>query len=188
MLREFRSSARLFLVMTLLTGGLYPLGVWIVARVAFPARAAGSLVVDGERARGSRLVGQPFAGEQWFWGRPSATSPPYGAARSGGSNLGPTNPALADEVRGRAQRLAATARNARPIPVDLVTASGSGLDPHVCPAAAYFQVERIAAARALPFDRVRALVEAHVERPTLGILGEARVNVLELNLALERLR
>ncbi|MBK7874910.1 MAG: potassium-transporting ATPase subunit KdpC [Planctomycetes bacterium] len=188
MLRDLVVSVRMLLVMTLLTGVAYPLVVWAAGNALFPERARGSVVVVDGTVRGSRLVGQAFDGERWFWGRPSATSPACNAAASGGSNLGPTNPALAAIVRARIERLEAAPHPSRAIPVDLVTASGSGLDPHVSPAAARYQVERVAAARGLALDRVRALVEAHVEPPTLGLLGEARVNVLELNLALDALR
>lgn len=188
MLRELVLSVRMLLVMTLLTGVAYPFLVWAVGNALFSERARGSLVAVDGTVRGSRLVGQAFDDDRWFWGRPSATSPACNGAASGGSNLGPTNPALADVVRARVARLEAAPHPARAIPVDLVTASGSGLDPHVSPAAARYQVERVASARGLAADRVRTLVEAFVEPPLLGVFGEARVNVLELNLALAALR
>lgn len=188
MWREFSTSLRMLLALTLLTGVAYPLAVWVLAQTCFHDRANGSFVVVDGNVRGSRLVGQAFDDERWFWGRPSATSPACNGALSSGSNLGPTNPALAEAVRGRIAALEAAPHPERPIPVDLVTASGSGLDPHVSPAAARYQVERVAASRKLDALRVRALVEEHVEWPSLGFLGEARVNVLELNLALEALR
>jgi len=188
MIHELRSALRLFLVLTVLTGVAYPLAVTLLAQGLFPARARGSLLrVDGV-VRGSELVGQDFDDPRWFWGRPSATSPACNAALSGGSNLGPTHPALAAQVRQRAERLRATTDATRPIPIDLVTASASGLDPHISPAAARFQVARVAAARKLPEARVAELVESHVEGRTLGVLGEPRVNVLRLNLALQQVR
>lgn len=188
-----RSSLRPALVLlalfTALTGVVYPLVVTGIAQVVFPARANGSLIHEGGRPVGSELIGQPFSDPGHFWGRPSATSPhAYNAGASSGSNLGPLNPALAEAVKARVAALrAADPGDDAPVPVDLVTASGSGLDPHVSPAAALYQVRRVARARGLPEERVRALVERHVEGRTLGILGEARVNVLRLNLALDRL-
>jgi K+-transporting ATPase ATPase C chain len=166
---------------------LYPLAVTGLARLAFPAQAGGSLIVRDGRVVGSRLVGQAFDDPRFFWGRPSATRPaPYDASASSGSNLGPANPALAAAVRARIGALRAADSGATgPVPVDLVTASASGLDPHISPAAAEFQAGRVARARGLDAEAVRALVRAHTEGPTLGLLGEARVNVLELNLALE---
>jgi K+-transporting ATPase ATPase C chain len=187
MLREMWTALRVLLVLTLMTGVVYPLVVTAVAQAVFPEQANGSLVLRGDAIVGSRLLGQPFDDPGWFWGRPSATSPACNASASGGSNLGPTNPALATAVAARVARLRALPGGERPIPVDLVTSSGSGLDPHVSPAAARFQVPRVAAARGLDAARVAALVEQHIEPRQLGCLGEARVNVLELNLALERL-
>lgn len=190
MLSVLRPAATLLALFTLVTGVAYPLAVTGVAQAIFPAQANGSLVeVDG-RVVGSSLMGQPFDDPRYFWGRPSATGPsPYNASASTGSNLGPTNPALATAVRERvaALRAADPEQASMPIPVDLVTASGSGLDPHVSPAAALYQVHRVARVRGVPEDRVRALVEAHVEVRTLGVLGEPRVNVLRLNLALDEL-
>ena len=184
---EIRPAVVLLVLFTLLTGVAYPLAVTGIARVAFPAQAEGSLVRAGGRAVGSRLVGQPFDDAGYFWGRLSATSPfPYNASASTGSNYGPSHPALLDAARARIAALrAADPAATGPVPVDLVTASGSGLDPHVSPAAAEFQVARVARARGLDPERVRALVRRHTEERTWGLLGEPRVDVLELNLALD---
>jgi K+-transporting ATPase ATPase C chain len=174
--------------LTLLLGAVYPLAVTGAARVLFPRAASGSLVTGRSGVAGSALVGQPFADPRYFWGRPSATAPvPYEGRASGGSNLGPTNPALLDAVRARIAALRDADPADAPVPVDLVTASGSGLDPDVSPAAALYQVARVARARGLPPERVRALVEARVEGRWLGLFGAPRVNVLELNLALDAL-
>ena len=189
-LRQLRPTLVIFVAMTLLTGVVYPLAVSAVAWTLFPTPTAGNLIVKDGKIIGSRLIGQPFQSDKYFWSRPSATGPyPYNAGVSSGSNLGPINPALIDAVKGRV----ATIREKHPdqtgdVPIDLVTASGSGLDPHISPAAAYYQVERVAAARNLKPDVVRQLVEQHVESRTLGILGEPRVNVLLLNLALDDLK
>jgi K+-transporting ATPase ATPase C chain len=184
-----RPALVLLAAFTALTGLAYPLGVAGVARVLFPRQAGGSVVLAGGAPAGSGLVGQPFSDPRWFWGRPSATSPvPYEGRASGGSNLGPTNPALLDAVKARVAALrAADPGNEAPVPVDLVTASGSGLDPHLSPAGALYQVRRVARARGLPEARVRALVEARVERPFLPLLGPPTVNVLALNLTLDAL-
>jgi K+-transporting ATPase ATPase C chain len=186
MLRLVRPALVLLGLFTVLTGMLYPLAVTGVAQGFLPARANGSLITMGDRVAGSELIGQPFDDPRFFWSRPSATAPhPYNGAASTGSNLGPLNPALADAVKARVDALrAAEPGNATAIPVDLVTASGSGLDPHVSPATALYQVGRVAKARGLSEARVRALVEAAREERWLGIFGEPRVNVLRLNLAL----
>jgi potassium-transporting ATPase KdpC subunit len=178
----------LFALLTLLTGLAYPLAVTVAGRVLFPNQASGSLVMRGGTVVGSSLIGQSFQDPKYFWGRLSATSPmPNNGTASGGSNLGPTNPALIDAVRGRVDALkAADPGNSLPIPVDLVTASGSGLDPHISPAAALYQVTRISRARQIGALELRKLVLAHVEPPQWGIFGEPRVNVLLLNLALDR--
>jgi K+-transporting ATPase ATPase C chain len=177
----------MFGALTLLCGVLYPAAVTGIGRVAFTRQVDGSLVDAGGRTVGSRLIGQPFAQPGHFWGRPSATTPmPYNAAGSGGSNQGPTNPALPDAVKDRIAALkAADPGNQAPIPVDLVTASASGLDPDISVAAAEYQAARVAAARGLPVAQVRALIERYRQEPALGFLGEARVNVLALNLALD---
>lgn len=193
---QFRPALVCLLVFTLITGVLYPLLVTGIARVVFPGQANGSLlVVDGE-IRGSALIGQPFDDPRYFWGRLSATGVhPYNAfnagalAGSSGSNLGPLNPALAEAVQARIEALrAADPQAGPPYPADLVTASGSGLDPHISPAAAEFQVRRVAAARGLSEAQVRQLVAEHTEGRDFGILGEPRVNVLRLNLALDEVR
>jgi K+-transporting ATPase ATPase C chain len=187
LLRNLRPTIVVFTAFTLLTGVVYPLVVSVVGWTLFPTPAGGDLIVRDGKVIGSRLIGQPFAGEKYFWSRPSATGPyPYNAAVSSGSNLGPLNPALLDGVKSRVE----TVRSQHPteqaaVPLDLVTASGSGLDPHISPEAAYYQVDRVAQVRALSADTVRELVDRHVEPRTLGILGEPRVNVLLLNLALD---
>ncbi|MET0282135.1 MAG: potassium-transporting ATPase subunit KdpC [Steroidobacteraceae bacterium] len=187
MIKTLRNAFGVFLVLTLITGVGYPLLVTGVAALAMPARAGGSLVMQDGRAVGSQLLGQPFSDPAYFWGRPSATGPqPYNGAASTGSNLSPTNPALLETIRGRVQALRdADPANTAPVPVDLVTASGSGLDPHISPAAALYQVSRVARARGVTEAQLRELVAAHTEGRTLGILGEPRVNVLALNLALQ---
>jgi K+-transporting ATPase ATPase C chain len=184
-----RPALVLFAVLTLVTGVAYPLVVTGVAQTLFPAQASGSLILRDGKPVGSALIGQNFTEPGHFWGRPSATSPmPYNAAASGGSNQGPLNPALVDAVKSRIDALrAADPGNTAPLPVDLVTASASGLDPHISPAAANYQVARIAKARGLPVEKVHHLVDQQTERPLLGLLGERRVNVLQLNLALEAL-
>ena len=184
-----RPSLAATLFFTLLTGVVYPVGVTLVAGALFPRQAGGSLIFEAGRPVGSSLLGQQVDDPKYFRGRPSATAPfPDNAAASGGSNLGPSNPALRDAVRARVAALRASdPGNWAPVPIDLVTASGSGLDPDITPAAAEYQVARVARARGLDTGRVRALVLAHTEGRQLGILGEPRVNVLELNLALDRL-
>ncbi len=185
-----RPALVFFLVLTLVTGVIYPLAVTGAARLLFPAQAGGSLIHRDGKAVGSALIGQNFSDPKHFWGRPSATSPmAYNAANSGGSNLGPLNPALADAVKGRVEALrAADPGNTAEVPVDLVTASASGLDPHISPAAARYQVARVARARGLAAGRVQSLVDQQTETALLGFLGESQVNVLKLNLALEALR
>jgi K+-transporting ATPase ATPase C chain len=186
---EFRPTIVILLLMTLLTGGVYPLAVTAIAKIVFPGQAEGGLVVVGGRVVGSRLIGQPFDSPRYFWSRLSATGPfPYNAAASTGSNYGPLNPALLDAARTRIAALrAADPEASLPVPIDLVTASGSGLDPHISPAAAEYQVRRVARARGVEQDVVRRLIRMHASGRTFGILGEPTVNVLELNLALDRL-
>ncbi len=188
MRKELRPAFMALLVFTVLTGLLYPLAVTAVARVIFPGQAGGSLIVQSGRAVGSTLIGQPFDDPKYFWGRPSATGPfPYNAASSSGSNLGPTSKALREAVSKRIAALrAADPDMSGLIPVDLVTASGSGLDPHISPAAAAYQVHRVARARGLSEDVVRRLVRQSTQGRQFGFLGEPGVNVLELNLALDR--
>jgi K+-transporting ATPase ATPase C chain len=189
MLSLIRTSGLALLLLTLLTGVLYPAAITLLAGLFFPFQSGGSLLREGDRVVGSAIIGQPFDDPHYFWGRPSATpTHPYQAGASSGSNLGPSNPALHEAVQSRIAALReAHPDRSGPIPVDLVTASGSGLDPHLSPAAAYYQAGRVARARGLTEEAVRALVQSHVEERTLGLLGEPRVNVLRLNLALEKL-
>lgn len=187
---QLRPALMTLLLLTIITGLLYPLAVTGVAQALFPRQANGSLIVQNGQVLGSSLIGQPFDDLKYFWSRPSATSPfPYNAAASGGSNLGPTNPALIKVMQARVATLtAADPDNPLPIPVDLITASGSGLDPHLSPAAADYQVRRVARARGMDEDVVRRLVAEHTEGRQWGVLGEPRVNVLLVNLALDRHR
>jgi potassium-transporting ATPase KdpC subunit len=189
LMRLTRPAVSLLIVMTIVLGLLYPLLVAGVAKIAFRSEADGSLVYRDGKLVGSTLIGQSFSDPAHFWGRPSATTPqPYNALGSTGSNLGPLNPALVKQVEDNVKALrSADPGNHRPVPVDLVTASASGLDPHITPAAAYYQAARVARARSLPIAQVTALIASHEENALLGVLGERRVNVLELNLALDRL-
>jgi len=194
MLRLLLQSVLCLAVLTILTGLVYPLVVTGVAEVAFPHQAHGSLITHDGRTVGSHLIGQAFSDPRYFWSRPSATTDanskplPYNAGSSGGSNLGPINPDLGKQVKERVEALrAADPGNTQPVPVDLVTASGSGLDPDISPAAAEFQAPRVARARGLAESAVRDLVRQHSREWFLGVLGEPRVNVLELNLALDAL-
>jgi K+-transporting ATPase ATPase C chain len=197
MLREIRPAIVMIIALTVITGLFYPLAMTGIAGVFFPRQAQGSLIERDGRVIGSELIGQNFISDRYFHGRPSATTgpdpadpaksvpAPYNAANSGGSNLGPTNKALIERVQGDLAVLKRENPSA-PVPIDLVTTSASGLDPDITPQAALFQVPRVARARNLPEDRVRQLVDAHVEPRVLGVLGEPRVNVLALNLALDR--
>jgi K+-transporting ATPase ATPase C chain len=187
MFQMIRASCVMLILLTVVTGVLYPAVVTAIAALAFPNQRAGSIIMADGKPVGSRLIGQPFDDPKYFWGRPSATSPvPYNAAASSGSNLGPLNPALAEAVKARVEALRKHAPGEdRPIPVDLVTASGSGLDPHISIAAAEYQIPRVARARGLREEQVRALVVAHTLGRQLGVLGESRVEVLPLNLALD---
>jgi potassium-transporting ATPase KdpC subunit len=197
MSEEIRPALVLVVALTLITGLVYPLVITGIAQVLFPRQANGSMIEKDGKVVGSVLIGQVFADDKYFRGRPSATNTPdpkeptktvdapYNAANSGGSNLGPTNKALIDRVKGDVDKLKVENASA-PVPIDLVTTSGGGLDPHISSAAALFQVPRVAKARNMPEDRVRQLVNQHVEGRTLGFLGEPRVNVLALNMALDR--
>jgi K+-transporting ATPase ATPase C chain len=197
MLKEIRPAIVLVVLLTLITGVVYPLAMTAIARALFPKQSQGSLIEREGRVVGSALIGQEFKGDGYFHGRPSATvapdpadstktiAAPYNAANSGGSNLGPTNRALVERVQGELEKLKQENASAE-VPVDLVTSSGSGLDPHISPAAAFFQVSRVAKARHMSEDRLRGLIDEHIEGRALGLLGEPRVNVLALNLALDR--
>ena len=183
MFKELRPAALAFVVLTLITGIVYPLIVTAFAQL-FPNKATGSVIEVNGKAVGSELIGQPFSDPKYFWSRPSATSPqPYNGASSSGSNLGPTNKALHEAVAERLKQF-----EQKPVPADLVTASASGLDPHISPEAARFQVSRVAKARGLTEDRIQELLDRHTEARTFGLLGEPRVNVLRLNLALDALK
>ena len=185
-----RPAVSLFVLLTAVTGIAYPLAVTGVAKIVFPEAADGSLIVKDGKTIGSSLIGQNFTGPKYFWGRPSATGPmPYNASASGGSNQGPLNPALVDAAKGRIEALkTADPLNKLPIPADLVNASGSGLDPHISPEAAAYQVARVARQRNLLAADVKALIGQHTKGRQWGILGEPRVNVLQLNIALDALR
>ncbi len=182
-----RSCLGLFVLLTLITGVLYPVFVTGLAKMLFPSKASGSIVYKGDQAIGSELIGQNFTDAKYFWGRPSATGPqPYNATASSGSNQGPLNPALADAVKGRIEALQnADPANKLPIPMDLVTASASGLDPEISPQAAQYQLSRVAKARKMSVDNINLLIAANTQDRQWGIFGEPRVNVLKLNLALD---
>jgi K+-transporting ATPase ATPase C chain len=198
MLREIRPAIVFIIALTLITGVAYPFAIWGIAKTLFPYQAQGSMVERDGKVVGSALIGQPFTSERYFHGRPSATTTPdqndpsknvaapYNAANSGGSNLGPTSKALIERIQGDIEQLKQE-NPAAPVPIDLVTTSGSGLDPHISPEAALFQVPRIAKARNLPEYRLRQLVAEKTNAPLAGLFGEPRVNVLDLNLALDRL-
>lgn len=187
MKHQLRPALMMLLILTVLTGVMYPLAVTGLAQLLFPTQANGSLMTRDGKVIGSELIGQYFDEPQYFWGRPSATSPyPYNAAASSGSNLGPTNPVLIEAVKTRVAALrAADPGNEAPVPVDLVTTSGSGLDPHISPAAALYQAHRVARVRGVQESQVKDLVALHTEGRQFGLLGEPRVNVLKLNLALD---
>lgn len=186
----FKPALLLFLLMTIITGVIYPMLVTLASQITMPAQASGSLIFKDGKLIGSTLIGQNFSAPNYFWGRLSATSPqPYNASASSGSNLGPLNPTLIDNIKARIDALhAADPTNNAPIPVDLVTASGSGLDPDISPAAANYQIARVARARNFPASEVQTLVAEYTEGRQLGLFGEPRVNVLQLNLALDALR
>ena len=190
MWNHLKSGFTMLVYMTIITGFVYPVVVTAVAQAFLSKPANGSLIVKDGKPVGSALIGQPFSRPRYFWSRPSATGPyPYNAGASSGSNQGPTNPALTVAVAARIKALRdADPGNTAPVPVDLVTASGSGLDPDISPAAAYYQAERVARARRLDLNRVRALIAEHTEDRQFSVLGEPRVNVLKLNLALDQLR
>jgi K+-transporting ATPase ATPase C chain len=188
MFEQFLPAVRMLVVLSVLTGIVYPSLVTGIAQLAFPRTANGSLIIENGKALGSSLIGQPFDDPKYFWGRPSATSPqPYNAAASSGSNQGPRNPALSDAVTNRIKALRdADPDSKAPVPIDLVTASGSGLDPDISVAAAEYQAHRVATARGMTEEGIRALIAENTNGRTFGILGERRVNVLKLNLALDR--
>ncbi len=187
MFAQLRTSVLILLAFSLLTGVVYPLAITGVAQLAFPHQANGSLIRSGDQVVGSELIGQAFDDPRYFWGRPSATTPmPYNAGSSSGSNLAVSNPAQLDAIKSRIEKLrAADPGNTAPIPIDLVSASGSGLDPHISVAAANYQAARVARARNLSTETVRSLIPLCTEPRQLGLLGEPRVNVLQLNLKLD---
>jgi K+-transporting ATPase ATPase C chain len=188
MFEQLRTATLMLLTLTILTGGVYPLVVTAIAQLMFPNQANGSIVLNKEQQIGSSLIGQSFTSPKYFWSRLSATSvTPYNSAASSGSNYGPMNPALTESATARIKALRSAGSAAALVPVDLVTSSASGLDPHISPAAVELQVERVATARRINVDEVRRLVTEHTEGRTFGVLGEPRVNVLLLNVSLDRL-